>query len=678
MGAHMAMARLMRAPNPSFLLALIVAALSFMNMLSFGLPDTTSDALLKFKSSLGNSSKALRNWGSSPNPCNGNTGNWVGVLCFQGKVKGLKLEGMGLQGTLDVEPLASLPYLKTLSFMNNSFIGPLPSLSRLKRLGSVYLSSNHLSGDIPDDAFEGLYFLKKLYLGNNEFSGKIPSSLAKLPKLYDVGLQNNYFSGEIPDFKSELWNLDVTNNELEGEIPKSLRAQEPSSFAGNENLCGPPIEACSLSLAPAPAPTPASSPSPSTPPCGGSGEPCGPPDPPRKSTSLGLKIALGIVSILLLLVIIAVLLMFLKKRKQQPELDQAELLDESSKYTAATASQMDAKSVETNNVNNPPRRGEQAGKLSFVRDDRDRFDLHDLLRASAEILGSGNFGASYKALILTDAVVVKRYKQMNNVGREEFHDHMRRLGRLTHQNLLPIVAYYYRREEKLLVSDFVENGSLASHLHGNHNLHTPGLDWPTRLRIIKGIGRGLTYLYNTLPSLVVPHGHLKSSNVLLDENMEPLLNDYALLPVINMEQAQHLMMAYKSPEYAQHHRITKKTDVWCFGIIMLEVLTGKFPENYLKQSYDSKADLASWVNGMIKEKKTSEVFDGEMGNVGNSKGELLKLLKIGVSCCEEDVERRLDLHEVVAKIEELNEGESDGEYRSSVSSEEDDYTSQAV
>ena len=67
---------------------------------------------------------------------------------------------------------------------------------------------------------------------------------------------------------------------------------------------------------------------------------------------------------------------------------------------------------------------------------------------------------------MTDAVVVKRYKQMNNVGREEFHEHMRRLGRLTHENLLPLVAYYYRREEKLLVSDFVENGSLASHLHG--------------------------------------------------------------------------------------------------------------------------------------------------------------------------------------------------------------------
>lgn len=106
-------------------------------------------------------------------------------------------------------------------------------------------------------------------------------------------------------------------------------------------------------------------------------------------------------------------------------------------------------------------------KLSFVRDDVERFDLHDLLRASAEILGSGCFGSSYKASLSTGAMmVVKRFKQMNNVGREEFQEHMRRLGRLRHPNLLPLVAYYYRKEEKLLVHEFVPKRSLAVNLHG--------------------------------------------------------------------------------------------------------------------------------------------------------------------------------------------------------------------
>lgn len=107
-------------------------------------------------------------------------------------------------------------------------------------------------------------------------------------------------------------------------------------------------------------------------------------------------------------------------------------------------------------------------KLTFLRDDREKFDLADLLRASAEILGSGVFGSTYKAAIGTSGpvMVVKRYRQMNNVGREEFQEHMRRLGRLRHQNLLPLVAFYYRKEEKLLVSDYIDNVSLAVHLHG--------------------------------------------------------------------------------------------------------------------------------------------------------------------------------------------------------------------
>lgn len=116
------------------------------------------------------------------------------------------------------------------------------------------------------------------------------------------------------------------------------------------------------------------------------------------------------------------------------------------------------------------------GKLFFVRNDTEGFDLQDLLRASAEVLGSGSFGSSYKAVLLSGpTMVVKRFKQMNNGGKDEFHDHMRKLGRLSHTNLLPLMAFYYTKEEKLLISDFVENGSLASHLHGM--LSEPLLIW---------------------------------------------------------------------------------------------------------------------------------------------------------------------------------------------------------
>lgn len=107
------------------------------------------------------------------------------------------------------------------------------------------------------------------------------------------------------------------------------------------------------------------------------------------------------------------------------------------------------------------------GDLNFVREDTGAFGLQDLLRASAEVLGSGSFGSTYNAMLLNGpTVVVKRFKHMNNVGKEEFFEHMQKLGSLTHPNLLPLVAFYYRKEEKFLVYDFGENGSLASHLHG--------------------------------------------------------------------------------------------------------------------------------------------------------------------------------------------------------------------
>lgn len=113
-----------------------------------------------------------------------------------------------------------------------------------------------------------------------------------------------------------------------------------------------------------------------------------------------------------------------------------------------------------------PRRDEH-GRLVFIQESRVRFEIEDLLRASAEVLGSGNFGSSYKATLCDGpSVVVKRFKDMNGVGREDFSEHMRRLGRLAHPNLLPVVAYLYKKEEKLLVTDYMLNGSLAHLLHG--------------------------------------------------------------------------------------------------------------------------------------------------------------------------------------------------------------------
>lgn len=129
--------------------------------------------------------------------------------------------------------------------------------------------------------------------------------------------------------------------------------------------------------------------------------------------------------------------------------------------------------------------------------------------------------------------------------------------------------------------------------------------------------------------------------------------------MVNQEHAQQLMVVYKSPEYSQLGRITKKTDVWSFGILILEILTGKVPPNFLQKHKGSEEELASWVSSIVPEEWTEEVFDKEMGPIWGSEGEMLKLLKIGLDCCEGDVERRCDWKEAVGRIEELREQDGD-------------------
>ena len=155
---------------------------------------------------------------------------------------------------------------------------------------------------------------------------------------------------------------------------------------------------------------------------------------------------------------------------------------------------------------------------------------------------------------------------------------------------------------------------------------------------------------------------MKSANVVLNEEWEPQLTDYALSRIVNQEDTQDLMIAYKSPEYKQLGRISKKTDVWSLGMLILEILTGRFPANMIQQGKGvaNNAELATWVETLVRENENwkNKVFDRDMMTDINGVGEeehqeMLKLLKIGLACCEMDVEKRLDIKEAVERIEDV-------------------------
>ncbi|PIN07102.1 Serine/threonine protein kinase [Handroanthus impetiginosus] len=615
------------------ILRVIVLFLTIFLHFSVSLSESEADILVKFKESLENTG-ALSNWNNNISPCKGDDENWVGIFCWNGTVWGLQLENMGLGGTIDMEALTKLPNLRTMSFMNNNFEGPLPNLTLISGLKSIYLSNNKFSGEIPSNAFNGMLYLKKVHLANNQFSGPIPASLAGLPKLIELMLENNQFDGEIPMFAQDrMRNFNVSHNQLVGEIPLSLNNFSASAFDGNRDLCGVPLASCS--------------------------------SPDQLTIGTIIMVAILVAAALAALVVVVIIL---RRRTQPPQqlagavaAGAAVFQQGEKKANAVDLDRIEQGQAGSSGSSSPEKssRGKKSEpnmKITFLREDREKFDMADLLKASAEILGSGVFGSTYKAA-LNDGqmMVVKRFRYMNNVNKEEFYEHMRRLGRLNHPNLLPIVGFYYRKEEKLLVADYMERVSLAVHLHGNRSRSNSCPDWPTRLKILKGVVKGLLYLYNELPSLTAPHGHLKSSNVLLDRSYTPLLTDYGLVPVVNPEQAQEHMISYKSPEYKTSGRITKRTDIWSLGILIIETLTGKFPSNFLQQGKSSDTNVAAWVESVTGDDGDMEVFDADMDRTENAEGEMMKLLKIGLDCCQTDADRRPDIKEVAEMIEEVKE-----------------------
>jgi hypothetical protein len=200
---------------------------------------TDADVLLKFKSSLSNADAPLNNWNASIRPpCNGSFSTWAGIICDDGgNVLGLRLENMSLAGIIDVDTLVGLRTLRSLSFMNNSFEGPMPEVNKLGAIRVLYLSLNRFSGEILDDAFQGMNSLRKVHLARNQFTGKIPSSLVVLTRLMELSLEGNQFEGNIPDFAQRKWTLfNLANNHLDGRIPTTLSNLNSSSFLGNFNL----------------------------------------------------------------------------------------------------------------------------------------------------------------------------------------------------------------------------------------------------------------------------------------------------------------------------------------------------------------------------------------------------------------------------------------------------------
>ncbi|XP_037463898.1 probable inactive receptor kinase RLK902 [Triticum dicoccoides] len=589
------------------------------------------DALLALRAAVGNHLK----WDQSVSPCQG----WQGVSCSPGpnqRVVELRLVAKSLSGQIPVGTVGNLTALQTLSLRFNAISGPIPAdIGGCTQLRWLYLKGNRFEGDIPESFFS-LALLKKTDLSENRLTGGVSSEFNKLGNLATLNLEGNNLNGALPSGLDlpKLTQFNVSyNGQIDGPVPASLAGLPASAFLGTA-LCGGPLAACPNSDSEA-----------------------------HKSRKLTLGVIVGIIiaALVVLIIILSICVLIFSRRRRAAagrSTEAAADVHEGTEPITVTVAMTGRDAVKrSHSPPGSPLIGD-GKKLVFLGSAPERpYDLETMLRASAEVLGKGVHGTTYRATLDggEPVLAIKRLRDVH-LPEREFRDRVVALGALRHDNLPGLRAYFYSKEEKLLVFDFVGAGSLSSLLHGSG---AERLDFTTRARIALAAARGVAFIHGGGPK--ASHGSIKASNVVVSGKRDSAyMADYGLAQLVGTAGLPKRGTGYRAPEVTDARVVSQKADVYSFGVVVLELLTGRAPTHALPDggAGGSGVDLARWVRSVVQEEWTSEVFDSVIGSEPRVEEEMMRLLQLGMECTEQHPDRRPTMAEVEARIERIVEDAS--------------------
>ncbi|XP_030496888.2 probable LRR receptor-like serine/threonine-protein kinase At5g10290 [Cannabis sativa] len=493
----------------------------------------------------------------------------------------------------------------TVTLPNMGFTGTLsPKVGALKNLKVLSLQGNGITGVIPNE-FGNLANLANLNLEDNNLSGGIPSSLGDLKKLQFLILSGNNLSGTIPESLSSLQSLitlQLDSNSFSGRIPEKLFQIVKYNFSGNHLNCGPNFPH----------------------PCATDIDESGP------SHKLSTGTIVGIVGGIIFILFIGGSLYFVCKNRRKG-------------YKREVF------------VDVP---GEVDRRIAFGQ--LKRFAWRELQVATdnfseKNVLGQGGFGKVYKGVLSDNTkVAVKRLTDYESPGGDAaFQREVEMISVAVHRNLLRLIGFCTTPTERLLVYPFMQNLSVAYQLR-EIKPGEPVLDWPTRKRVALGTARGLEYLHEHCNPKII-HRDVKAANVLLDEDFEAVVGDFGLAKLVdarktNVTTQVRGTMGHIAPEYLSTGKSSERTDVFGYGIMLLEIVTGQRAIDFSRLEEEDDVLLLDHVKKLEREKRLEAIVDRNLNN-NYELEEVEMMIQVALLCTQQSPDDRPLMSEVVRMLE---------------------------